>query len=116
MDCKEQVLSNNVYDYITDFPIGAVENYAPNFCYADIENLYNIIYLERAAVPNLDVAFFEYQSIPKLYGLMQTGTFDPTSLIASGITQIQRPPLSLTGRGVVICLIDTGERVIIMSS
>ncbi len=102
------VLSNNVYDYITDFPIGAVENYEPNFCYADIEQLYNIVYISKSRIPNIDVTLFEYQSIPKLYGLMQTGTFDPTSLIASGITQIQRPPLNLTGSGVVICVIDTG--------
>lgn len=108
MDCREMILSNNVYDYITDFPIDAVENYQPTFCYTDIENLYNIVYINKAEIPNSDVAFFEYQSIPKLYGLMQSGTFDPTSLIASGITQIQRAPLGLTGRGVIVCMIDTG--------
>ncbi len=108
MDCKEKILSDNVYDYITDFPIDAAENYEPEFCYTDIENLYNIVYINKAAVPNQDVAFFQYQNIPKLYGLMQSGGFNPTGLIASGITQIQRPPLSLTGRGVVVCIIDTG--------
>lgn len=108
MDCREMVLSNNVYDYITDFPVGAVENYEPPFCYADVEGLYNIVYINRAGIPNSEVSFFQYQSTPKLYGLMQTGEFDPISLIASGITQIQRPPLSLTGEGVVICVIDTG--------
>lgn len=108
MDCREMILSNNVYDYITDFPIGAVEGYQLPFCYADVEGLYNIVYLNRAGVPNQDVSFFQYQSTPKLYGLMQVGGFDPISLIASGITQVQRPPLSLTGRGVVICVIDTG--------
>lgn len=108
MDCREMILSDNVYDYITDFPIGEVEGYATPFCYTDVESLYNIVYLNRLEIPNRDVSFFQYQSIPKLYGLMQTGEFDPTSLIASGITQIQRPPLSLTGRGVTICVIDTG--------
>lgn len=108
MDCKNKIYSNNVYDYITDFPIGSIENYEPGFCYTDVGSQYNILYINREAIPNLDVAFFEYQSIPKLYGLMQNRSFDPTSLIASGITQIQRPPLNLTGRGVVICIIDTG--------
>ncbi len=108
MDCREMILSNNVYDYITDFPIGAVEGYQTPFCYADVEGLYNIVYLNRTGIPNQDVSFFQYQSTPKLYGLMQTGAFDPISLIASGITQIQRPPLSLTGSGVVLCVIDTG--------
>lgn len=108
MSCGEKILSNNVYDFITDFPIASVRDSGLTDCYADIENLYNIIYIDRTRVPNRDMSFFEYQSVPKLYGLMQTGTFDPTSLIVSGITQIQRPPLGLTGRGTVICVIDTG--------
>lgn len=37
-----------------------------------------------------------------------TAPFDPSSLIASGITQMQRPPLSLTGQGVILCFLDTG--------
>ncbi len=108
MNCREKILSNNVYDYITDFPGEAI--YTPDLtaCAANIENLYNILYINKSAIPNQDVSFFEYQSTPKLYGLMQTGGFDATSLIASGITQVQRPPLRLTGRGTVICIIDTG--------
>lgn len=119
MDCREKVLSDEVYDYITDFPVAGRGNDIGSNCYADIENLYQLLYIDRAEIPNRDVSFFAYQSIPKLYGLMQTdsinsnsltqpGTFDPTSLIAGGITRLQRPPLSLTGRGVVICVIDTG--------
>lgn len=108
MDCREMILSNNNYDYITDFSIAAIENYTPSFCYTDIEEQYNVLYINKSMIPNMDVAFFAYQNIPKLYGLMQQGEFDPTSLIASGITQVQRPPLNLRGRGVVICVIDTG--------
>ncbi len=108
MDCQERIYSNNVYDFITDFPLNAIENYTPAFCYADIENLYNIIYVNRTAIPNLDNAFFEYQSVPKLYGLMQNGNFNPASLVASGVAGLQGPPLNLTGQGVVICIIDTG--------
>lgn len=108
MDCREMILSNNSYDYITDFSIAAIENYSPTFCYADIEEQYNVLYINKSIIPNMDVAFFAYQNIPKLYGLMQQGSFDPTSLIVSGITQVQRPPLNLRGRGVVICIIDTG--------
>ncbi len=43
-------------------------------------------------------------------------SFDPTPLVRSGITQVQGGSLALTGRGVVIGFLDTGERVIIMSS
>lgn len=127
MDCKESILSNNVYDYITDFSLENIDVREALICYESIEDYFNIVYLSRAAMPSLEADFFEYQSIPKLYGLMQLETgsgitggagsvFDPSSLIASGITQVQGPPLNLTGQGVVVCVIDTGERVIIMSS
>ncbi len=128
MDCREAILSENVYDYILDFPIANLNNLEPVICYQEIDDLYNVVHLNRTVIPNMEANFFEYHSVPKLYGLMQqveeigriplsaVGTFDPSNLIASGITQVQRPPLNLTGRGVVIGIIDTGERVIIMSS
>lgn len=112
IDCRDRILSNDYFDAIVDFPLGVLENPAQDQCYISIENFYNLIYFNRSAVPNAQEYFFSYRSIPKLYGLMQesgaAGGFDPNSLIASGITQVQREPLALTGRGVVICIIDTG--------
>jgi len=120
LDCKTAILSNDYFDAITDFPIWVLEENLKNLCYASIENFYNVVYFERSLLEDTDEYFFSYRSLPKLYGLMQEGItvpagFDPNSLIASGITQIQRNPLALTGRGTVICIIDTGERVIILS-
>lgn len=123
MDCKEMILSNDVYDIITDFPLERLEVGGP-LCYVDAGEGYSIVYVDRTRMPALEMDFSDYQTIPKLYGLMevrgevvmqQVGSqmdsnilFDPNNLIASGITQVQRPPLSLTGRGVVVCIIDTG--------
>ena len=111
MDCKDMILSNDYYDVITDFPLRMFEE-ENQLCYANIENLYNIIYFSRLDVMNTNSYFFEYRGVPKLYGLMQSepiaAGFDPNSLIVSGITQIQREPLGLTGRGCVIAVIDTG--------
>lgn len=113
MDCREKILSNNYYDIILDYSLRASEREnSYDLCYLNIEDLYNIVYVNQNNVPNINEYFFEYRTIPKLYGLMQqeqiAGGFDPTSFIASGITQIQREPLNLTGRGVTICVIDTG--------
>lgn len=115
MDCKQAILSNDVYDYITDFPIENLSGLEPVICYQDIDNIYNIVHLNRSSVPNAEVNFFEYRSIPKVYGLMQeesippgSAPFDPNNLFASGIVQMQRSPLNLTGRGTVICILDTG--------
>lgn len=110
MDCRTQILSNDFYDVITDF---SLQTGMQAQCSAVIENQFRIFYYDRAAVGNANEYFFQFRNVPKLYGLMQeggvlTGGFDPNSLIASGITQIQREPLALTGRGVIICIIDTG--------
>ena len=111
MDCKDMILSNDYYDVITDFPLRMMEE-ETQLCYANIENLYNIVYFSRMDVLNANSYFFQYRGVPKLYGLMQSepiaAGFDPNSLIVSGITQVQREPLELTGRGCVIAVIDTG--------
>ncbi len=110
MDCKEKALSNDVYDFITDFPFDRL-NLQQGLCYTNIEDLYNIVYYGGSPTEP-QTNYYYYQNIPKLYGLMQLQEnrmmFDPSSLIASGITQVQRPPLQLTGRGTIVCIIDTG--------
>lgn len=110
MDCRDRILSNDYFDSITDFPVRFFDGF--DMCYSSVDNLYNIVYISRTDVRNSNTYFYDYKSLPKLYGLMQDegseDGFDPNSLIVSGITQLQRKPLNLTGRGVVICLIDTG--------
>ncbi|MDE6924786.1 MAG: S8 family peptidase, partial [Acetatifactor sp.] len=112
VNCREQILSERYYDVITDFPMWVLGPGADELCHASVENYYNIVYFAINQLTSTGDYFFSYRSIPKLYGLMQEGGsiggFDPNSLIESGITQIQREPLALTGRGVVICIIDTG--------
>lgn len=112
VNCREQILSERYYDVITDFPMWVLGSSADELCHANVENYYNIVYFAIDQLTSTGDYFFSYRSIPKLYGLMQEGGsiggFDPNSLIESGITQIQREPLALTGRGVVICIIDTG--------
>lgn len=109
MDCRDKILSNEYFDIITDFPLRYYEGL--DLCRIRLENNYEIVYLNRSDVPDGDEYYYGYRNIPKLYGLMQEGAggrFDPNSLIVSGITQVQRAPLELTGRGVVVCIIDTG--------
>lgn len=120
MPCREAILSEETYDYITDFPVETLSDLSFVVCTEEVNDVYGIIYVDNDRLPNLENNFFDYQGIPKLYGLMQVGDgeplvspmqaepFDPASLIASGITQVQAPPLSLTGRGTLICMIDTG--------
>lgn len=115
MECRDNILSNEYYDVITDFAINqyASEVEPEDFCHLNIEDYYNIVYLNRRALSNPNEYFYDHRSIPKLYGLMQETeaggvSFDPNSLIVSGITQVQREPLNLLGRGCIIVFIDTG--------
>ncbi len=127
MDCKEFSLSNEYFDVITDYPLQSSEVQDLDACAVAVENLFNIVYVNRNSIEDLEDYFFQYRSIPKLYGLMQsentavgTGTgvatavgpagttFDAAGLIDTGILRVQQEPLSLTGRGVVVCIIDTG--------
>ena len=112
MLCKEKILSEDYYDVITDFPVSAEAAANLDLCVVPVEEGYNLVYIHRNNVVNPNEYYFEHRSMPKLYGLMQgeggKAAFDPTALIASGITRLQREPLALTGRGCVIAFIDTG--------
>ena len=108
---RELILSENAYDIITDYPLeGLLQD--GSLCYVPVEGNYNIVYVDSPGLAQREVTLPDYQNVPKLYGLMQLppgqATFDPGNLIASGITQVQGPPLNLTGRGVIFCVIDTG--------
>ena len=113
-NCKAGILSEDTYDFITDFTLGEFAGPGEEYCYANIDNLYNIVYIEKNRVPGRRAGVFEYQSVPKLYTLSPIqgaggeNGFQPDALIVSDILQAQRPPLQLTGRGCVICFIDTG--------
>lgn len=120
MACGDSILSDEYFDVITDSALSRFTEERGVACYISIEDYYNIVYLNRQALPDANDYFFDHRAMPKLYGLMQEpeaggGAFDPGSLIVSGITQVQREPLNLTGRGCVIVFIDTGERVILLS-
>ncbi len=109
MDCSEKILSDLYADLIVDFMPPAdsgVLRGRRDYCYLPVCNFY-LVYVNRAQTTPFSLGLYAYGNTPNIYGLMEN-EFDPSSLIASGITQIQRPPLSLTGRGVVMAFIDTG--------
>ncbi len=130
MTDREKILSNDYYDLITDYVLPLqVRESAGDYVYQPISGEIGVTYINRADVMMpMSVSNFTHSVIPKVFGLMQTGlyqtslvqtqqmdTFDPTALLRSGITQVQGDALNLTGRGVVIGFLDTGERVIILS-
>lgn len=114
MDCREKIVSEDFISIILDYiPRSDVPADGEDFCFRTIEGALGVYYLNRSAVPLLSAANFLYRYIPQLYGLEAfpasgSPVFDPQPLEASGILAQQRPPLELTGRGVILAVIDTG--------
>ena len=50
-NCKAGILSEDPYDFITDFTLGEFAGPGVEYCYANIDNLYNIVYIEKNRVP-----------------------------------------------------------------
>lgn len=119
MTCKERILSNAYVDVLVDFdnPQGAErEGQRSDYCYHDLGGGFGILYLNRNELNAVQqTAFYSYPRRPKLFGPMSIKTdvrsaqiFDVSPLQASGIIEVQNPPLSLTGQGVILGFIDTG--------
>ena len=73
---------------------------------------YAILTLPKQAIEVVStLPMIEYLELPKslIYGIYE-------AKIASCIPQVRQSPYGLTGKGVLLAVIDSGERVIIMSS
>lgn len=112
MQCRvsDAIISNDYLDYITDYALDDEDLNASveGFCYLEVSEQYRVNYIPRELLPPLRVANYYYYSLPKVYGLQQE--FNTLNLTETTIYQAQQPPLSLTGEGVVVGIVDTGIR------
>lgn len=113
---REKIASDDYYDVLSDYSRPEeVQVTITDYVFQQIDQNLGVTYVNRNEISPVGIRSFTYRSIPKVYGLMQTGgqgvgSFDPTSLMRSGVLQVQGEPLNLTGRGVVIGFLDTGIR------
>lgn len=114
MTCKEKILSNDFMDIIADYDaiVEILDATDVEYCYHAIDAGYGVANVRRSQVEPLSLVYYGYSTIPKLYGLMQTGesVFDASPLAAMGNIRVQNPPLALQGSGVIMGFIDTGIR------
>ena len=120
MECRDKIVSEDYVSLILDFRLKegdfAQEEDFPEegeqFCYREVEDPIGVLYVHRQALPLFSLSRVMYRYIPQLYGLggirAGGGDFDPGPLEEAGILAQQQPPLELTGRGVILAVIDTG--------
>lgn len=109
--CKERILSEDYRDIPLDFDVSPDSLFpgdlkASDYCSIEVSDRLYILYVNAKAVPPLGSAEYRYRYIPKCYGLQN----DLSPLNESGILQVNNPPLSLTGKGVLLGFLDTGIR------
>ena len=126
VDCGEKIISDEYVDFVIDFPLEDIfsgENERYDYCYQAVDGRVGILSINRNQLPDTSLLSNDYMSFPDLLGLQQETVedalmqgnglvageaYDPTPLIASGITRVQEEPLNLTGRGVILAFADTG--------
>lgn len=102
-DCREQVYSNDYFDFIIPYGVQA-EVPVSGGCVQRVSEEFDIFFYPREGLPQFSIENYTYTAIPKCYGLLDT-----TALEVSGIIRMQNQPvLSLKGTGVLVGFIDTG--------
>lgn len=118
MTCREKILSEDYQDFIT-YSLrpgeGTQESDNDQYCAIPVTDRIWSVYYNRALLPELSFADYNYRYVTELYGLMDLFVpeaagrgFDPQPLLHSGILTVQREPLYLTGRNVILGFADTG--------
>ena len=114
MDCRQAAYSNDYADAIIDFSVEGISEDLTDTCVIPVDDRFSVVFRNRLLTPDIPGNTYEYQYVPKIYGLMMDGAsgspaaFDPSALIQSGISSLQGAPLYLRGRGVLVAIIDTG--------
>lgn len=104
-DCSSLIVSEETGDYIIEYNSLYFEQIQrqDGVCISCINDTWCILYTNYPGSRNINIQQ-GYYSVPKLYGLMNTTSFD-----ASGITAtLNQPLLNVRGQGVLIGFLDTG--------
>lgn len=105
--CQFNPASDYYQDFILRYSPRSSENLyelARTQCITFVNQEFAIAHIPASLAGTLSIARHGYSAIPKLYGLEET-----SALEKSGILQaIVQPSLQMTGRGVLIGMIDTG--------
>ena len=82
-DCKDAPYSEEYYDLLVSY-LSLENEYLPGGCIQNIDKDFNVVYLQSAGLPKLDIDQYTYSAIPKCFT-----TLDEEALQAGGIIRVQ---------------------------
>lgn len=113
MDCQTMILSDEYADLLLDFepPSSLVQR--QNSCSIEIDEALTLFYARRTERIPLPISQYRYLYLPTLYSNIPFEYSTDNELLftgaeRSGISSVTRPPLSLSGLGTRIAIIDSG--------
>lgn len=113
MNCQTAIYSEDYADFLFDFvPDDSLFNNQEN-CRIIIENNLSLFYQKQNNALSMPLSQYRYLYLPTLYTLSSFEVTDTvlsfySVLERSGISPVLQPPLSLSGLGVQIGIIDNG--------
>ncbi|BBF43952.1 hypothetical protein lbkm_2640 [Lachnospiraceae bacterium KM106-2] len=110
MTCEERIYSNDYIDIITEFEPteDILGQFTDDYCYQPIDQ-FGFFSASREDIPIYNVSTYGYVNVPKVFVPLQNNIeFNTFNLNEAGIIVAQNAPLNLTGRGVVVGIIDAG--------
>ncbi|MBP3468220.1 MAG: S8 family peptidase [Lachnospiraceae bacterium] len=117
LTCKEKILSEQYIDIIeAEVTSGDLTTGFQDYCVQNVtDNIVNI-YINVDEIAGIFPEAEQFSLLPRCYGIVSDNQLNRLSrepfnylpLSDTGILDIQKPPLSLTGQGVLVAVIDTG--------
>ncbi len=102
--CSERIMSEDYGDFILEYLFqGPIESRPDTFCSQEVDDRFLSFYVPKNLWEPLSYNTIPYAMVPKLFTLQ-----DSSSMTAAGITQVRQSALGLTGRGILLGVIDSG--------
>lgn len=108
-ECRKAVYSNDWYDFILrrDDPLPDV---GEEQCLINTDGSYRAWYYKPNALQPIGFGTYTYSAVPKCFTPLSARALD-----VSGILRVRsQPNLALTGEGVLIGIVDSGDGVILL--
>lgn len=109
-ECGQFITSEEYLDLITNAEFYDVDALQLG-CYIAVNDRIINNYTPREGLAPLSLDYYGYENVPKCYTIMESAENVNESAVAEVLNTQE-----LTGKGIIIGFVDTGERVIIMSS